>query len=79
MKNISNKLFYMFLSIIFQTSSVFSIKFYLNIFKDSKSHPYIITSIYFITYLLFIIIFYSGLPKKKKETKKKCSKMYKSF
>ena len=79
MKNNLNKLFYMFLSIIFQTSSVFSIKFYLNIFKDSKSHPYIITSIYFMTYLLFIIIFYSGLPKKKKETKKNVPKCIKAF
>ena len=70
MKNVSSKLFYIFLSIIFQTSSAFSIKFYLSLFKDHKSHPYIITSIYFITYLIFIIIFYSGLPKKKKETKK---------
>ena len=80
MKNVSSKLYYLFLSIIFQTSSVLSIKFYLSLFKDNKSHPYIITSIYFITYLLFIIIFYSGLPKKKKETKKnhepKCIKVF---
>ena len=80
MKNVSSKLYYMFLSIIFQTSSIFSIKFYLSLFKDNKSHPYIITSIYFMTYLLFIIIFYSGLPKKKKENKKnnvpKCIKVF---
>ena len=35
-------------------------------FRDHKSHPYILTGIYFISYLLFIIIFYLNLPKKKK-------------
>ena len=71
MKNVSSKLYYLFLSIIFQTLSVLSMKLYLSIFKDEKNHPYILTAIYFITYLLFIIIFYSGLPKKKHENKKR--------
>ena len=67
MKNISTKLYYLFLSVIFQTLSVLSMKFYLSLYKEQKSHPYILTAIYFVTYLLFIIIFYSGLPKKKQE------------
>jgi len=70
MKNASKKFYYLFLSVIFQTLSVLSMKFYLSLFKDNKSHPYILTIIYFITYLLFIIIFYSGLPKKKNEKNK---------
>lgn len=70
MKNASKKFYYLFLSIIFQTLSVISMKFYLSLFKDEKSHPYILTIIYFVTYLLFIIIFYSGLPKKKNEKNK---------
>ena len=70
MKNVSRKLYYFFLSVIFQTSSALTMKFYLNLFKDQKSHPYILTAIHFIPYLLFIIIFYSGIPKKKPETKK---------
>ena len=71
MKNISKKLYYFLLTIIFQTSSVLSMKFYLSLFKDNKSHPYILTAIYFTTYLLFYIIFYSSLPKKKQENDKK--------
>ncbi len=70
MKNVSKKLYYFFLSVFFQTSSVLTMKFYLSLFKDQKSHPYILTALYFIPYLLFIIIFYSGIPKKKPENKK---------
>ena len=66
MKNIAKKLYYLFLTIIFQTFSISATRLYLNLFKDRKSHPYIITGIYFISYLLFIIIFYLNLPKKKK-------------
>ena len=66
MKNIAKKLYYLFLTIIFQTFSIASTRLYLNLFKDRKSHPYIITGIYFISYLLFIVIFYLNLPKKKK-------------
>jgi uncharacterized membrane protein YbjE (DUF340 family) len=67
MKNASQKIYYLFLSVIFQTLSVLSMKLYLHLFKNQKSHPYILTAIYFLTYLLFIIVFYSGIPKKKKE------------
>lgn len=70
MKNVSSKIYYLFLSVIFKTISVISMKLYLGLFRDQKSHPYILTAIYFITYLLFIIIFYSGIPKKKKENQK---------
>ena len=77
MKNVSKKLYYFFLTIIFQTFSVLSMKFYLSLFKDKKSHPYILTAIYFTTYLLFYIIFYSGLPKKKHENKKHLPKFIK--
>ena len=66
MKNLAKKLYYLFLTVIFQTFSISAIKLYLNLFKDHKSHPYIITGIYFISYLLFIIVFYFSLPKKKK-------------
>jgi len=66
MKDIAKKLYYLFLTIIFQTISISSMRLYLILFKDHKSHPYIITGIYFISYLLFIIIFYFNLPKKKK-------------
>ena len=66
MKNVAKKLYYFFLTIIFQTISTSAIRLYLNLFKDHKSHPYIITGVYFISYLLFIIIFYLNLPKKKK-------------
>ena len=66
MKNIAKKLYYLFLTILFQTISISAIRLYLNLFKDHKSHPYIITGVYFISYLLFIIIFYFSLPKKKK-------------
>ena len=77
MKNVSKKIYYFFLTIIFQTSSVLSMKFYLSLFKDKKSHPYILSAIYFTTYLLFYIIFYSGLPKKKPENKKHLPKFIK--
>ena len=66
MKNIAKKLYYLFLTILFHTISITATRLYLNLFKDHKSHPYIITGIYFISYLLFIIIFYFSLPKKKK-------------
>ena len=66
MKNIAKKLYYLFLTILFQTFSTSATRLYLNLFKDRKSHPYIITGIYFISYFLFIIIFYLNLPKKKK-------------
>ena len=66
MKNIAKKLYYLFLTILFQTISISATRLYLNLFKDHKSHPYIITGVYFISYLLFIIIFYFSLPKKKK-------------
>ena len=66
MKNVSKKLYYLFLAIIFQTFSISAMRLYLNLFKDHKSHPYIITGVYFMSYLLFIIIFYLSLPKKKK-------------
>lgn len=79
MKNVSQKIYYLFLSIIFQTLSVLSMKFYLSLFKEQKSHPYILTAIYFLTYLLFIIIFYSGLPKKKKEKKNNLPKSFNIF
>ena len=70
MKYISTKIYYLFLTIIFQTFSVLSMKLYLSLFKNGKSHPYILTAVYFLTYLLFIINFYSGLPSKKKDNKK---------
>ena len=66
MKNIAKKLYYLFLTIIFRTVSISSMRIYLTLFKDHKSHPYIITGIYFISYLLFIIIFYFNLPKNKR-------------
>jgi hypothetical protein len=66
MKNIAKKLYYLFLTIIFQTISISSMRIYLTLFKDHKSHPYIITGIYFISYLLFVIIYYFNLPKKKR-------------
>ena len=66
MKDIAKKLYYFFLTITFQTFSICASRLYLKIFKDHKSHPYILTGIYFISYLLFIIIFYFSLPKKKK-------------
>jgi len=66
MKNIAKKFYYIFLTILFQTISLTSMRVYLTFFKDHKSHPYIITGIYFISYLLFIIIFYFNLPKKKR-------------
>ena len=66
MKNVSKKLYYLFLAIIFQTFSITAMRLYLNLFKDHKSHPYIITGVYFMSYLFFIIIFYLSLPKKKK-------------
>ena len=66
MKNIAKKFYYIFLTILFQTISITSMRVYLTFFKDHKSHPYIITGIYFISYLLFIIIFYFNLPKKKR-------------
>ena len=65
MKNASKKFYYLFLSIIFQTLSVLSMKFYLSLFKDEKSHPYILTTVYFVTYLLFIIIFILAFQRKK--------------
>ena len=70
MQYVSTKIYYLFLTIIFQTFSVLSMKFYLSLFKNGKSHPYILTAVYFLTYLLFIIIFYSGLPSKKKDNQK---------
>ena len=70
MINLSSKVYYLFLSIIFQTISTLSIKCYLNLFKNEKSHPYILTVIYFTTYLLFIIIYYSNVPKSNKKKKK---------
>jgi hypothetical protein len=66
MKDIAKKFYYFILTIIFQTISISSMRLYLILFKDHKSHPYIITGIYFISYLLFIIIFYFSLPKLKK-------------
>ena len=79
MKNTAKKIYYLFLSVIFQTLSVSSMKLYLGLFKAQKSHPYILTAIYFITYLLFIIIFYSGIPKKKKDNISNLPKSIKVF
>ena len=79
MKNISKKIYYLFLAIIFQTLSVLSMKLYLSLFKEQKSHPYILTGIYFVTYLLFIIIFFSGIPRKKQEKKNNLPKSINNF
>ena len=65
------KLYYFFLTIIFQTSSALSMKFYLFKLMRRQKNP----SIYFdcnIFHNLFIILyyFYPGLPKKNHESKK---------
>ena len=66
MRDAAKKFYYFILTIIFYTISICSSRLYLKMFRDHKSHPYILTGIYFISYLLFIIIFYLNLPKKKK-------------
>lgn len=64
MKDIFKTNFYLICAVIFQTLSTLSIKLFLNIFKNSKRHPYIITCIYFITYLLFSIKYFYEIPHK---------------
>ena len=67
MKDVAKKFFYLFLTIIFQTISISTTRLYLTLFNDHKSHPYIITGVYFISYLFFIVIFYFSLPNKRKK------------
>ena len=66
MRDAAKKFYYFILTIIFYTISICSSRLYLKMFRDHKSHPYILAGIYFIFDLFFIIIFYLNLPKKKK-------------
>lgn len=62
MKDVFRTNFYLICAAIFQTSSTLTIKLYLNIYKNQKSHPYILTCIYFITYLIFSIKYFYEIP-----------------